>query len=440
MGSDAHRGGSGQERVVACCWLPGFPLRVVAHAQGVDLAGPVALASDGEAHPVVLDCTDAARDQGVEAGMLVSRAMGCCSTLAVLACDVPRVEAAAERFLERLEARGAAVQPMEPGRAFFEAAPLELLYGGLPGVFERLLGSYRGGGVRIGAGANPFVAWVATRHAASGGWLRIEARESRRMLARMPLELLPAGPDLVRLLHALGLETLGDVAALDVHHVADRFGLDGVRLRSLAAGEDPSKLEPRVPAEPVAEQLAFPEPVANEATLESAVELLAGQLVGHPRCVLHAPRSLVLSCVLAGGGSWQSRRVLRVPTVDPAKLVLAIRPALGEVPAAVERIELALEGFELRDGDQRTLLDGRGGVLGSDAGDDRVGGITDARVQRGMRHVQEALGEDALLQVLEVEPWSRVPERHAVLVPRRATAASGAAPTGAANALRGIYE
>jgi nucleotidyltransferase/DNA polymerase involved in DNA repair len=411
-------GADSSERVVACCWLPGFPLRVVAHGQA-DLAGPVALASDAEAHPVVLDCTDAARDHGVEPGMLVSRAMGCCGGLEVLACDVPRVEAAAERFVQRLEAHGAAVQPMEPGRAFFDAAPLVRLYGGLPKVFERLLAAFQGGSVRIGAGPNPFVAWVATRHAPAGGWLRVAPDETKRMLERMPLTLLPAGPELVRLLHALGLETLGDVAALDVHHVADRLGADGVRLHALARGEDPSRLEPRIPVEPVAELLAFPEPVANAQTLESAAQLLAERLAAHPRCVQHAPRAVVVSCVLATGSSWSSRRVLRTPTIDARRIALAARPALEEVPAPVERLELLLDGFEPRAADQRSLLGGRGGALAAGAfDDDSLRGLDDDRVQRGMRHVQEALGEEALLQVLEVEPWSRVPERHAVLVPR----------------------
>jgi hypothetical protein len=242
------------------------------------------------------------------------------------------------------------------------------------------------------------------------------------MLERMPLTLLPAGPEFVKLLRALGLETLGDVAALDVHHVADRFGADGVRLHALARGEDPSRLEPRVPVEPVSELLAFPEPVANEQTLESAAQLLAERLAAHPRCVLHAPRSVVVSGVLAAGGSWQARRVLRTPTVDARRIALAIRPAFAELPGPVERLELALDGFEPRAADQRSLLGGRGGAsfAGSAFDDDSLTGLGDERVQRGMRHVQEALGEDSLLQVLEVEPWSRVPERHAVLVPRRA--------------------
>ena len=404
--------------VVACCWMPRFPLQVVAHGR-VDLAEPVALASDAEAHPVVLDCTEAARDHGVEPGMLVSRAMGCCGQLQVLACDVPRVEAAAERFVQRLEAHGAAVQPLEPGRACFDAAPLVRLYGGLGSVFERMLAAFAGGQVRIGAGPNPFVAWVATRHAPAGGWLRVPDGEARRMLERMPISLLPAGADLRKLLHALGLETLGDVAALDVHHVADRLGVEGMRLHALARGEDPTRLQPRVPAEPVVEQLAFPEPVANVQTLESAVSMLADRLALHPRCVQHAPRAVVVTCQLAGGSSWSSRRVLRTPTVDPRRLTLAVRPALEEVPAAVERILVELDGFEPRAADQRSLLGGRGGALAAGAfDDDELAGIRDERVQRGMRHVQEALGEESLLQVLEVEPWSRVPERHAVLVPR----------------------
>lgn len=389
--------------MVACCWMPGFALGVIAYAQA-DLAGPVALASDAEAHPVVLDCTDAACAAGVEPGMLVSRAMGCCTGLEVLACDVPRVEAAAERFVQRLEAHGAAVQALEPGRACFDAAPLVRLYGGLPAVFERLLASFSGGQVRIGAGPNPFVAWVAARHAPPGGWLRVPPGEARRMLGRMPLTLLPARGELLRLLHALGLETLGDVASLDVHAVADRLGADGVRLHALARGEDPSRLAPRVPIDPVAELLAFPEPVANMQTLESAVRLLAERLAAHPRCVQHAPRAVVVTCVLAGGASFSSRKVLRTPTVDAARISLAVRPALVQVPAAVERIELVLDGFEPRVADQRSLL----------GGDE----LDEERVQRGMRHVQEALGQDSLLQVLEVEPWSRVPERHAVLVPR----------------------
>jgi nucleotidyltransferase/DNA polymerase involved in DNA repair len=393
--------------VIACCWMPGFPLRVVAHGC-VDLDGPVALASDAESHPVVLDCTDAARDTGVEPGMLVSHAMGCCGALQVLPCDVPRVERAAERFVQRLEVHGAAVQALDPGRALLDAAPLARLYGGLPGVFERLLGSFAGEHVRIGAGPNPFVAWVAARSASPGGWLRVREDEVRRTLEGMPLTLLPVGPDLVKLLRALGLETLGDVAALDVHHVADRLGVEGVRLRALARGEDDTRIEPRVPAEPVVEQLAFPEPVANVQTLESAVGMLAERLAAHPRCVQHAPRAVVVTCALAGGASWSARRVLRVPTVDARRLALAARPVLDEVPAAVERILVEIDGFAPRVADQRAL---------PGATDDE-GRVDVARVQRGTRHVQEALGEDALLQVLEVEPWSRVPERHAVLVPR----------------------
>jgi len=231
---------------------------------------------------------------------------------------------------------------------------------------------------------------------------------------------LPAGADLLRLLRALGLETLADLSALNIDQIADRLGAHGVLLHELARGEDASALDLRVPMETVSEVLVFPEPVGNERTLESAAQMLAERLVTHARCVEYAPRAVVVSCVLAGGGAWQGRRVLRVPTVDPRKLALAIAPALAQVPSPVEQLELSLDGFEPRAGTQHSLLGGRGSAMaGGSLGDEELAGIDDERVQRGMRHVQEALGDDALLQVLEIEPWSRVPERHAVLVPRR---------------------
>jgi hypothetical protein len=75
-------------------------------------------------------------------------------------------------------------------------------------------------------------------------------------------------------------------------------------------------------------------------------------------------------------------------------------------------MELALDGFALRMADQPEL------VVDESMGEVAARGGSDA-MRRGVRHVQESVGETALLQVLEIEPWSRVPERHAVLIPRR---------------------
>lgn len=412
--------------MILCAWLQHFALRVLAHGR-VSLDQPVALASTLATHPVVIDCTAAARADGVAAGMLLSRALGCCASLQVIADDAGRVAVAGERFLARLESTGAAVHPEEYGRACFRVDALAPLYGGLDGVIAATRQVFRSPDLRIGVGSSRFVSWVAARHAQPGGHVVIGADETRRVLAELPLSLLPVDGRMQELFSALGLRTLGDLGSIDVTHIADRFGVDGIRFHELARGVDERLLVPRVPVAPVERSLQFPEPVGNVEVLRRALELLVGQAVQHPRCLQHAPRSVVVVAALVPSGASGAepgalhsvRKVLRTPTVDPDRIVLAAGVALESVPAPVERLSVRLEQFELREGGQQALFGQRGSsaLTGGDSAA-ALAGVSDARVHAGLRHVQAALGDDAILQVLELQPDARVPERHSVLVPR----------------------
>ena len=402
--------------LVTCVWMPRFALRVVTHRR-VSLDGPVALVEAGSGAPRVLDRTDAAAADGVEVGMSMARALGCCAALVVVESDVERIAHASEALLARLEGIGAAVQGVEPGLALFELDCLERLYGGPGGVLTAVRGAFRagaGGDVHVGVGPGPFPAWVAARYAPPGGKLVIgSVRECGAMLAPLPLGLLPAAPATLDLLDALGLVTLGDLAGLARARVSERFGQTGLQLHDLARGIDPRRVAARVPIDPVVERLQFPEPVGSLITLGQAVRMLIERAVAHPRCTLHAPRTVVVAAMLAGGGSFRVERAMRTPTVDPERIALTALHGIEALTAPVDEVSVRFEQFELREVRQPTLLaaDAPGGGLGTAQARDR------ATLAAGVRHVQATVGEDAMLQVLEVEPWSRVPERHAVLVP-----------------------
>ncbi len=409
--------------MIICVWLPQFALRVSVPRQG-DLVRPLALVSTLDAHPVVRCCTSAAQQHGVASGMLVSRALGCCAQLEVLACDDELVARSALQFVVRLESTGAAVEPVAPGRAHFDAAPLMRMHGGLAGVLAAVRRVFRTSQLRLGVGPNPFVAWVAARHAAAGGHVAIDADEAARVLAGMPISLLPMDLRMSQLLDALGVYTLGAFAAIGVDHVADRFGEAGVALHALSRGIDTSVVQPRLPEDPIEESLPFPEPVGNVDVLQRALRVLVERAVAHPRCVQHAPRSIVVACQLvrdahaSRGASHHARRALRVPTVDVDRIVLAARTVFDDVPAPIEVLTVRLEQFELRESSQGALFGERGTSLTGGDASTMLDGVSDPRVQAGLRHVQAVVGDDALLQVLEVQPGSRVPERHVVLVPR----------------------
>jgi protein ImuB len=84
------------------------------------------------------------------------------------------------------------------------------------------------------------------------------------------------------------------------------------------------------------------------------------------------------------------------------RLVLA--PRLAELPAPAEELALEVESFGPPARNQGSLIE------------DRAAGRR-ARLGDAVRQARQAVGHEAALRVLEVDPGSRVPERRAVLAP-----------------------
>ena len=118
-------------------------------------------------------------------------------------------------------------------------------------------------------------------------------------------------------------------------------------------------------------------------------------------------RKVALSARLVGGGSWRRTATLREATADRGRLRAALGPKLVEIPAPV--VELRLEAVELADrvGDQLALVAPEGEEL-------------DLRLREGLQQVSASAGGGAVCAVVEVAPWSRIPEARALVVPRDA--------------------
>ena len=179
----------------------------------------------------------------------------------------------------------------------------------------------------------------------------------------------------------------------------------GRKAHRFARDEDARGVTSRHPASELAEELEFPEPIANEQTLKRALAALLDRLLARPERAGRAPRQLALSARLVGGGSWRRALTLREATADPERLGLVLTPKLNEVPAPA--LTLRLELGELKDsvGTQAELVAPRGSRLRE-------------RLREGLRQVRAAAGLDAVCTIVEVAPWSRVPESRAILVPR----------------------
>jgi nucleotidyltransferase/DNA polymerase involved in DNA repair len=338
--------------------------------------------------------------------MRLSEALAMCPSLVLVDPDPQGAEREWEGILKRLEDAGIAVSPADSGCAFFETRGVERLYGGVEPALKRALAAVgTSWDARIGAAERKFTALAAANVARPGQLLVVADDQSREFLAPLPLDLLPLQAAQQQELKELGVRRLGELAGLPGGAVAERLGPDGRRAWSLARGGERRRVRGRRPPAELVERLEFPEALGNELTLRRAFSVLLDQLLARPEREGRFARKVAIAARLVGGGSWRRTVTLRDPTAERDRLRAALGPKLSELPAPV--LELRLELVELTDhtGQQLELMRAAGGEL-------------DGRLSEGLRQVRASTGSGSVNTVVEVAPWSRIPESRALFVPR----------------------
>jgi len=392
--------------MVACILIPGFELRAALRERPRLATRAAALAPLPGSDPLVGCVTSAAEAAGVRPGMRLGEALGMCPSLELVEHDPAEAGQAWEGVVRRLEDEGFAVEPAGIGCLYFETRGVERLYGGVAGALERALAALGSSwDARAGAAERKFAALAAASVARAGQALVVEGEQTTDFLAPLPLSLLPLDETRYAELEGLGMKTVGQLASLPGSAVAERLGQDGRRAWSLARGGDRRRVRPRRPPAEIAERLEFGEAVGNEVTLRRALGTLVERTLGRADRADRAVRKLALSARLVGGGSWQRSLTLREPTAEKERLRVALGTKLAELPAPVTAIGLELVELAEWTGQQLELVRPEGSRARS-------------RLKEGLRQARASAGTGAVCTVVEVAPWSRIPERRALLVPR----------------------
>ena len=392
--------------VTACVLIPGFELRAALRKQPGLGTRPAALAPAPGAEPLLGAVTAAAEAAGVRPGMRMGEALATCPELVLVEPDPAAAEQEWEAILRRLEDAGFAVDAAEPGCVYFETRGVERLYGGLEAALERALQAVGvGWDAKAGAAERRFAALAAASVARPGQALVVADERRESFLAPLPLRLLPVPDETREELAELGVRRLGQLAALPGGAVAERLGRDGRRAWSLAHGGRRARIRGRRPPAEVVEVLEFPEAVGNELTLRRALAALVERALARREREDRFVRKLALSARLVDGGSWRRTMTLREPAADADRIRLALGAKLGEVPAPVRELRLELVELTQSTGRQLELVKTEGADL-------------EVRLQEGLRQVRASTGGGAVCTVVEVAPWSRLPEARALFVPR----------------------
>ena len=392
--------------MIAALVIQAFDLRAALRLRPGLQTKPAALAPLPGTEPLVGSVTGAAQAKGVRPGMRLGEALAMCPELELVEQDPATAEQAWEEILRRLEDAGFAVEPVEPGTVYFETRGVERLYGGLEPALKRALAAV--GTIwdpQAGAGERRFAALAAANVARPGQALIVSDDRTRSFIAPLPLTLLPLERERYEQLEELGVRTIGQLAGLPGGAVAERLGPAGRRAWGLARGEQDGRVAPRRPVTALHETLEFPEAVGNDLTLRRGLGVLVDRLLDRPERAGRPPRKVALWARLVGGASWRRTVTLREPTADPARLRTALAPKLAELTAPA--LKLRLEVCELAEhtGEQLELVAAEGEVV-------------KGRLREGLRKVRAAVGAGGVSTVVEVAPWSRIPETRALLIPR----------------------
>lgn len=278
---------------VAAVWCPDWPvIAAAATADGLSAHIPAAVVHANR----IVASSAVARAAGVRRGMRRRQAQAACPELVVFAHDADRDARVFEPVVSAVEELAPGVEVLRPGLCVFAARGPSRYFRGDDTLAELLIDEVAqrcGVEAMVGVAEGTLAATLAARAGAI-----IAPGQTREFLAGLPISALD-DPDLVDLLHRLGINTLGAFAGLPARDVAGRFGAAGARLHRLARGQQERPLTARIPPVEIAVETRPDPPIervdtaafAARALAEQLRELLAGQGLACTRLGIEAETS-----------------------------------------------------------------------------------------------------------------------------------------------------
>jgi nucleotidyltransferase/DNA polymerase involved in DNA repair len=422
--SPSHGSTSGNRQAL-CLWLPTFELRLELVRSPELGTTSVALLSPGEGvRRTVWQVSERAWEAGARPGQLVSQAVSLCPSLTLLEPDPAHYDATTDALLEVLAELTPVLEPAGRGRVFLGMDGLGRLYGSPRRQAERALDSlFRVfpaplvASTRAGMAPGKFGAWVAAASAPPGEPVVVSEESLADFLSTRPIGSLPVDPVVIQRLERLGIVTLGELRRFPEPSLVAQFGEEGRNALAWSTGRRIDPVRPWHRPRPIRVSLDFPAPVGLVDTLHGALDRLVERALSRPARRGRSVAAVRLGAHLEGGGSWLVETVLREPTAERDRLSFPLRSkmALTPPPKAVETLLLEFTRFGAPS-IQSSLFDRKDEAGRSEAGRDLARGEVPVSLKDAVRELKLRLGYSPLYRVVEVDPWSRIPERrHALL-------------------------
>ena len=346
-----------------------------------------------------------AAEMGVKRGIPLRQAEALCPAAAFVPPSEMRYSRAFQELLEILEEFTQLVEPDGLGCAYLDMG--DLRQGEATEVVQYMGQAVREGvhlSAAIGLAEGKFAARVAASCLDPDQTSIIGPESEREFLQGFPVEFLPVGENMIRRLKLLGINTLGQLAALPASAVLTQFGKEGRHLRRLAMGQDNRRVPPRRKKEVESSQRAFDQPVDNLSILEAVTREMAEELVTRLQASHHMCQELRVVIQFEDGTAQGEDTILSQPSFSREKVALNLSQLLRRIdyPGRVASLEIVLSDMVPETGKQLDLFANRV--------------EQETRLRRMMRDLTAKYSPDRFYRASLVDRHARLPERRFVLL------------------------
>ncbi len=368
------------------------------------LAGKPVIVGGSGARGVVASCTYEARVYGVHSAMPSSRARQLCPRAVFVDGHYGRYAAVSAQLREVLLSFTPLVEPIGLDEAFLDVRgalrllgpPSEIATAIRERVREQLALD-----CSVGAGRSKMIAKLASRAAKpraspqgrtpGAGVFVVEPQDELAFLHGKAVEQLwGVGPATAERLFALGVRTVGDLAALPEGALVRALGkAHGRHLAALARGDDPEPVVAHRPAKSVGHEETFREDVSERKVLRRHALRMSESVAGHLRVSGQAGRTVTVKVKLADFSLVTRSHTMPVG-LDTGSAIAAIAAALldaVELPMGARLLGVSVSGLQPASADRQLRFELEAPTTRAPAG----GAVDATRRQEHWREVMAAV-------------------------------------------------
>jgi len=344
-----------------------------------------------------------ARRYGIHSAMPLRTAAALCRDTVFVPVDGHKYRAVSRQIMEILRRYTPAVEPISIDEAFLDVAGSEALLGTPIEIARSIRATIRAElqlTASVGVATTKLVAKVASDLRKPDALVVVAAGTEAAFLAPLPISRLwGVGEKTANALAELGVQTIGDLAALPDDTLGRRFGNQGRVLGQRARGIDTSPVTAADPARSVSHEHTFDVDTADPEALERTLLALSEGVASRLRAGGVKARTIAVKVRDSSFSTVSRQRTLSQPTDQTEVIFEAVvdlaRPQLHGIRVRL----LGVAASHLGEGDQMALF----------AGDERKRRATEAADEIRRRYGSRAIRRARLLDSGVAEPFERDP-------------------------------